>query len=118
MVDRAIQFYLEHYVIGLPDEPRAGHELQGLQWVHAPATRNIMAAVGLAGLSNLNGDKDMDTLARQYYGSALQTISSSVASRNLSGLDMEVVLRAVVMMAMFEVSVSSSGGGSYISRNI
>lgn len=72
-----------------------------------------MAAVGLAGLSNLNGDKDMDTLAGQYYGVALQEISSSVASRNVSGLDMEVVIRAVVMMAMFEVSVSSPGGFTF-----
>ncbi|KAK4230778.1 hypothetical protein QBC38DRAFT_451807 [Podospora fimiseda] len=103
VVDKGIQFYLEHYVIGLPDEPRAGQELRGVQWVHAPATRNIMAAVGLAGLANLNGDKEMDTLAQQHYGMALQKMSTSIRGRDISGLDMEVILRAVVMMAMFEV---------------
>ncbi|GAB1320260.1 hypothetical protein MFIFM68171_10470 [Madurella fahalii] len=100
-VDKAIQFYLDHYVIGLPDEPKAGQELQTQRWVHADATRDIMAAVGLAGLSNITGDKQMNTLARQHYGSALQNISSSI--RDVARLDLEIVLRSVVMMAMFEI---------------
>ncbi|KAK3997350.1 hypothetical protein QBC44DRAFT_93408 [Cladorrhinum sp. PSN332] len=111
-VDKAIQFYIEHYVIGLPDEPRAGQELRGLQWVHAPATRNIMAAVGLAGLANINGDKEMDTLAGQHYGLALQKMSTSITGKDVSGLDLEVILRAVVMMAMFEVVRGNKTGAT------
>lgn len=103
--DKAIQFYIEHYVIGLPDEPRDGKELHEVKWVHSRETRDIMAAVGLASLSNLTGDKEANTLAKHHYGLALQTIASSV--RNMAGLDLEVILRAVVMMAMYEVSPSA-----------
>lgn len=102
-VDKAIQFYIERYVIGLPDEPKAGQELQAQRWVHADATRGIMAAVGLAGLSNITGDKQMNTLARQHYGVALQNMSLSI--RDVTRLDLEIALRAIVMMAMFEVSL-------------
>lgn len=105
-VDKAIQFYLEHYVLGLPDEPRFGQELQGRKWVFARETREIMAAVGLAGLSNLTGDKDMSTLARHHYGRALQNMSSAI--RNVAGVDLDVVIRAVVMMAMYEVGSISA----------
>ncbi|KAK4169303.1 hypothetical protein QBC43DRAFT_60166 [Cladorrhinum sp. PSN259] len=111
-VDKAVQFYIEHYVIGLPDEPKAGQELQGLQWVHAPATRNIMAAVGLAGLANLTGDKEMDNLAGQHYGHALQKMSTSITGKNVAGLDLEVILRTVVMMAMFEVVRGNKNGAT------
>jgi hypothetical protein len=103
-VDKGIQFYIEHCVIGLPDEPRHGQELHGLKWVHSRETRDSMAAVGLAGLSNLTGDKEANTLAKHHYGLALQNIASAV--RNMAGLDLEVILRAVVMMAMYEVSSS------------
>lgn len=101
-IDKAIQFYLEHYVIGLPDEPRAGQELQGIKWVHSRETRDIMAAVGFAGLSNLTGDKEMSTLAKQHYGLALHNMAFYVG--NLAGADVELVMRAIVMMAMYEVS--------------
>ncbi|KAK4106270.1 hypothetical protein N658DRAFT_13257 [Parathielavia hyrcaniae] len=102
VADKAIQFYLEHYVLGLPDEPRAGQELQGARWVHSPKIRDIMAAVGLTGLSNLTGDKEMNTLSRHHYGLALRTMASSMG--NIAGLDLELVLRSVVMMAMYEVT--------------
>ena len=103
--DKAIQFYLEHYVIGLPDEAKSGQELQGMRWVHSSLTRNIMAAVGLAGLSNLTGDKETNTLAKHHYGLALQNIASTV--RNMSGeVDLDLTMRAVIMMAIYEVSSS------------
>ncbi|KAK0732846.1 hypothetical protein B0T21DRAFT_385030 [Apiosordaria backusii] len=102
-VDKAIQFYIEHYVIGLPDEPKVGQELQGKVWVHSPATREIMAAVGLASLSNITGDKTMSTLSKQHYGRALQRISTSIMAKHVPELDLDVILRAVVMMAMYEV---------------
>ncbi len=64
-----------------------------------------MAAVGLAGLSNLTGDKGANTLAKHHYGLALQHIASTV--RSLSGdVDLDVTMRAVVMMAIYEVSPS------------
>ncbi|KAL2171112.1 hypothetical protein VTG60DRAFT_3803 [Thermothelomyces hinnuleus] len=99
--DKAIHFYIEHYVVGLPDEPRAIHELQGVRWVHSRETRDIMAAVGLAGMSNLSGDKELNTLAKHHYGLALQNMASYV--RDLGNLDIDIVLRIVVMMAMYEL---------------
>jgi hypothetical protein len=101
-VERAKQFYLQHYVIGLPDEARSGQELQGMNWLHSNLTQDIMAAVGLAGLSNLTGDKETNTLAKHHYGLALQTMSSLV--RNMAGVELDLILRAVVMLAMYEVS--------------
>lgn len=101
-VDRAVQFYLEHFVIGLPDEAKVGQELRGENWVFSPMTREIMAAVGFASLSNLSGDKDLMVMGRQHYGQALKSTAQSLA--NLEGLDLEVTVRAVVMMGMFEVS--------------
>lgn len=103
VVDRAISFYIDHYVIGLPDEPTVGQELQGRGWVHSPLTREIMAAVGLAGLSNRMRDKDLNTLATKHYGQAIQSMSTFIRAKNMKEVDLEVVLRAVVMMAMFEV---------------
>ncbi|KAK0674247.1 hypothetical protein QBC41DRAFT_309674 [Cercophora samala] len=102
-VDRAIQFYIEHYVIGLPDEPKVGQELQGRPWVHSAITREIMAAVGLASLSNIRGDKKLSTISKQHYGRALQNISSSIMAKHVPELDLDLILRAVVMMAMYEM---------------
>lgn len=100
-VDKAIRFYVERYVIGLPDEPRAGHELQGVKWVHSPRMRDIIAAVGMAGMSNITGDKEMSTLAKEHYGLALQQMAGAV--RDVGSVELEIVMRTVVMMAMYEV---------------
>ncbi|KAK1756191.1 white-opaque regulator 1 [Echria macrotheca] len=100
-VDRAVQFYLEHYVIGLPDEAKSGYELQQHRWVFAPTTRQVMAAVGLAGLSNIAGDKDTMLMARQQYGIALR--DTAMALQNFQHHDVDITLRAVVMLGMFEI---------------
>ncbi|KAL2270292.1 hypothetical protein VTJ83DRAFT_2476 [Remersonia thermophila] len=100
--DKAIRFYIQNYIIGLPDEPRTAKDLQGTRWLHSREMRNIMAAVGLAAMSNLSGDKAMNTLAKQHYGQVLQTIASSM--RNIATVDLDVVLRAVIIMAVYEVT--------------
>ena len=78
-----------------------------MRWVHSSLTRNIMAAVGLAGLSNLTGDKGANTLAKHHYGLALQDIASTVRSLS-SEVDLDITMRAVVMMAIYEVSSNNS----------
>ena len=105
-LERGKQFYLHHYVIGLPDEARSGQELQGVNWLHANLTQDIMAAIGLAGLSNLTGDKETGTLAKHHYGLALQSIALTV--RNMATADLDLLLRSVIMMAMYEVSCHST----------
>jgi len=99
--DQGIRFFLEHFILGHPDEPRAGPDLQGRIWIHRPEIQHTMAAVGLASLSNLRGDKEMFTLARQKYGLALQTTASSL--QTMKELDLEASIRNVVMLALFEV---------------
>lgn len=106
LFDRAVQFYLEHYVIGLPDEAKAGKDLRQEPWVFSTVTRDTMAAVGLASQSNLTGDKELMALARQQYGLALQ--GTAFGLRDIQGLDVGVYLRAIVMLGMFEVSARSS----------
>ncbi|KAK0646222.1 hypothetical protein B0T16DRAFT_328227 [Cercophora newfieldiana] len=101
LVDRAVQFYLEHYVIGLPDEAKAGQELRQEPWVYSTTTRDTMAAVGLASQANLTGDKELMVLARQQYGLALQ--GTAFGLRDIHGLDIGVYLRAIVMLGMFEI---------------
>ncbi|SPQ22890.1 09059da5-dc3a-4f03-84c2-eebc443a451a [Thermothielavioides terrestris] len=41
-VEKAVQVYIEHYVISLPDEPTDGQELLEMKWVHSHETRDIM----------------------------------------------------------------------------
>jgi len=102
-IDRAVQFYLEHFVIGLPDEAKAGEDLRQERWVFSKTTRDVMAAVGLASQSNLQGDKELMTLARQQYGLALRGTASGL--QDIQGLDVDVFIRAIVMLGMFEVSL-------------
>lgn len=102
--DQAIQFYVEHYVVGHPDEPTATHELRMVDWIHAPEFRDMMAAVGLASMSNLTGDKMLDTMARQKYGLALQHTASSLA--NPGAMNLDISLRTVIMLAIYEVRTS------------
>ncbi|KAK3692946.1 hypothetical protein B0T22DRAFT_367393 [Podospora appendiculata] len=100
--DQAVRFFIEHYLIGHPDEPKAGGELKGVKWLHSPTIRHSMAAVGLASLGNLRGDKDLHTLARQNYGLALQNMASSI--KDMQAADLDVSIRTVVMLALYEVT--------------
>jgi hypothetical protein len=63
--------------------------------------QDIMAAVGLASLSNLRGDTSMMTMARQKYGLALRQTGRLIQASSMP--DFEVTMRSVVMLAMFEV---------------
>ncbi|KAK3333096.1 hypothetical protein B0T19DRAFT_116647 [Cercophora scortea] len=99
--DQAVRFFIEHYLIGHPDEPKAGGELKGVKWLHSPTIRHSMAAVGLASLGNLRGDKDLHTLARQNYGLALQNMALSI--KDIQASDLDVPMRTVVMLALYEV---------------
>ncbi len=103
-VDQGIRFYLEHYLIGHPGEPKSVEELREVTWLEAPGMQETMAAVGLAGMSNLHGNEQLHRLARQHYGLALQHTMKSI--QNLDDLDVQHAMRVVVMLALFEVSSS------------
>ncbi|KAM5345550.1 hypothetical protein ACJ41O_011411 [Fusarium nematophilum] len=99
--EQGVQFYVNRYLIGHPDEPRSPGDLPSTEWLWDPAVQDVMTAVGLASLSNLRSDHNLMTMARQKYGLALRQtgrlIQTSVAP------DFEVTMRSVVMLAMFEL---------------
>ncbi|KAF4456934.1 hypothetical protein F53441_1058 [Fusarium austroafricanum] len=99
--EQGVQFYVNRYLIGHPDEPRSPGDLPNTEWLWDPAVQDVMAAVGLASLSNLKGDPNMMTIARQKYGMALRQTGRLVQTSSMP--DFEVTMRSVVMLAMFEV---------------
>lgn len=99
--EKGMQFYVDHYVLGYPQEPQTAADMQDSQWLSAPDTAGIMAAVGLSGLSNLTGDLQMEVAARQRYGVALRNTAKSI--QNPARLDPRIALKTVVLLTMFEV---------------
>jgi len=98
---RGVEFYVNQYIIGHPDEPRAGRDISTkAPWVGHPALQDIIVATGLAGLANLTANKEMMTVARQRYGRALRETGQLVQSKNVNPL---LIMRGVVMLALFEV---------------
>lgn len=55
--DRGVQFYINKFLVGHPDEPKTVGDLSSTPWLWDPALQHVMAAVGLAGLSNLTDNK-------------------------------------------------------------
>lgn len=100
--EQGVQFYINRYLIGHPDEPKTAGDLSSTQWLWSPALQDIMAAVGLAGLSNLKSDRNLMTVARQRYGKALRQTGQLIQASKTP--DFEVAMRAVVTLAMFEVN--------------
>jgi hypothetical protein len=98
--EQAVNFYINRYIIGHPDEPRNADELADIPWIWSPLLNDAMVAVGLAGLSNLRADRELMNIARHRYGKALrqtgQLLGSNVAPSHEA-------MRLVVMLAIFEV---------------
>ncbi|KAJ4264743.1 hypothetical protein NW762_004986 [Fusarium torreyae] len=99
--EQGVQFYVNRYLIGHPDEPRSAIDLPTTEWLWDPAVQDVMTAVGLASLANLRGDPNMMTTARQRYGMALRQTGRLIQSSSMP--DFEVTMRSVIMLAMFEV---------------
>lgn len=99
--EQGVQFYINRYLIGHPDEPKTAGDLSSTDWLWDPAVQDVMAAVGLASLSNLRGDHNLMTTARQRYVMALRQTGRLVQTSVTP--DFEVTMRSVVMLAMFEV---------------
>ncbi|KAK2042270.1 hypothetical protein LZ31DRAFT_526531 [Colletotrichum somersetense] len=99
--EQGVQFYVNRYLIGHPDEPKSGQELATEGWIWHPAMQDVMCAVGLAGLYNLTGNVEMMATAREKYGSALRQTGKLIRPPNTPSLD--VTMRSVVALAMFEV---------------
>ena len=99
--EQGIQFYVNRYLIGHPDEPRNSGDLDSSPWLWSPALQDVMTAVGLAGLSTVKNDGELMTLARQRYGTALRRTGQLIQKCQTPSL--MLTMRAVVMLLMFEV---------------
>ncbi|KAH8837411.1 hypothetical protein MCOR27_008337 [Pyricularia oryzae] len=99
--DKGVQFFIDHYVLGLPDEASDITGLRNQPWVFQHTLQQSMAAVGLAGLANLRSSKELSATARQMYGNALRDTGKVLARVQDEPIDF--LIRNVLMLAMFEI---------------
>lgn len=99
---RGLKFYVERYLLNHPDSPRTP-ELMDLYFGGEEAIRNVMIAVGLAGMSNLLGNKSMGLVARSKYVTALKQTGQLIASASREHGPVMKPLRSIVTLALFEV---------------
>lgn len=95
-----VSFYVQHYLLGYPDEVRSPADLSALPWFSHPSAQSTMAATGLAALANLRGDEQLQQLSRIKYGEAL-TRTNEVLQDPVKNL--ETAIRTTVMLALFQV---------------
>ncbi|KAI0443794.1 hypothetical protein F4803DRAFT_291724 [Xylaria telfairii] len=108
---RGLKFYVERYLLNHPDSPRTP-ELMDLYFGNEEAIRNVMIAVGLAGMSNLLGNKSMNLAARSKYVTALKQTGQMLAGASRDPRTIVKPLRSIVTLALFEVV---QGKGSKVS---
>lgn len=98
--DTGISFYVQHYLLGYPDEVRRPADLNGVSWFEHPSAQATMAAMGLAALGNLRDDKQLQHLSKVKYGEALARTNEILQDpvKNL-----ETAIRTTVMLALFQV---------------
>jgi hypothetical protein len=102
--ERGLQFYVNRYLVGHPDDPRSPNELGTIIWLWHPGLQDIMSAIGLAGLANLTGNTEMKTVARAKYGAALRQTGKLINDPSTPYL--QVTMRSIVMLALFEVTAT------------
>lgn len=113
MFEKGIQFYVDRYILGYPQEPRTSEDIQDVPWMSTPGVADVMvadvmAAVGLSAMSNLTGDKELDIAARQKYGLVLRNTAKSI--QNPAALGSLKAMRTIVLLAMFELVQGQSDG--------
>ncbi|KAI1187026.1 hypothetical protein F5B17DRAFT_430952 [Nemania serpens] len=116
---RGLNFYVERYLLNHPDSPKTP-EVMDLYLGNDEAMRSVMIAVGLAGMSNLLGNKSMNLLARSKYITALKQTGQQIATTSSDQRAIMKPLRSVVTLALFEVvqgkvsKVSTSSANTHI----
>ncbi|KAI0199590.1 hypothetical protein F4808DRAFT_209834 [Astrocystis sublimbata] len=108
---RGLKFYAERYLLNHPDSPRTP-ALMDVYFGDDEAIRNVMIAVGLAGMSNLLGNKSMNLAARAKYVTALKQTGQLLAGTSRDPQTIVKPLRSIVTLALFEVV---QGKGSRVS---
>lgn len=95
-----LSFYVNHYIIGYPDEVRKAEDLSSQIWFQSHSSQATMAALGLAGMGNLHDDKQLQHLSRIKYGEAL-ALTKAALHNPLQNL--EAAIKTTVMLALFQV---------------
>lgn len=98
--DLGVSFYVQHYLLGYPDEVRSPTELSGVSWFEHPSAQATMAAMGLAAIGNLRGDKQFQHLSKIKYGEALACTNETLRDPVKY---LETAIRTTVMLALFQV---------------
>lgn len=95
-----LSFYVNHYIIGYPDEVRKAEDLSSQIWFQSSSSQATMAALGLAGMGNLHDDKQLQHLSKIKYGEAL-ALTKEALHNPLQNL--EAAIKTTVMLALFQV---------------
>ncbi|KAI5863235.1 hypothetical protein GGS23DRAFT_568861 [Durotheca rogersii] len=98
---RGLHFYISRYLVGHPDSPRTHEQVAGYFLAAANTAQNVMVAVGLAGMSNVLGDRGINMLSRSKYVTALKDTGKLLATVERTGLIPRI--RSVIALALFEV---------------
>lgn len=75
-------------------------DLHDQTWFRHPSSQATMAALGLAALGNLNGDKQLQHVSQIKYGEAL--VGTNKALQDPVN-NLETAIRTTVMLALFQV---------------
>lgn len=112
--DKGISFFFAHYVMILSTSTgEAVHYRATPFWPQLWTNKlffNAVCSVGLAALSNVTKDQVMMVKARQRYLELVGYVAKAL--KNLDEVDLEDILKAVTMLAIFEVVNSRSGDTS------
>ncbi|KAI1277609.1 hypothetical protein F5Y07DRAFT_80654 [Xylaria sp. FL0933] len=99
---RGLNFYVERYLLNHPDSPRTPEHIDSY-FSDGDAMYSVMTAVGLAGMSNLLGNKSMSLVARSKYVTALKQTGQLIANISRDQRNIMIPLRSIVTLALFEV---------------
>lgn len=104
--DQGISFFFNNYMTFMSSTPSGLMDVfSSPLFKEVSASKKVfdaVSSVGLAGLSNVNKDKNAMVIARRKYSETLVQIRDSLANPNLADLDH--TFKAVIILAIFEVS--------------
>lgn len=108
--DPGINFFFHQYMTASSPTPVGPPDIFSSQlWrgvsQHKPFL-DAVSCVGLAGLSNVNNDQQLMRMARQKYAVTLRRVMISLQAPQSA--DMGYTLKAVMLLSLFEVSISQS----------
>lgn len=105
--DAGLMFFFTHYVVVLHTSPTGEMVVDSSPlWndfhLNFPLLLTTASCVGYAGLANVSKNPDFLIIARNKYATAIRAIKSKLESA--SSEDFDSLFRAVMMLAVFEVS--------------